>query len=180
MIPAIDWAWRIQIAPSADRFQGGAGFRWESVSRQWIPRHRRRFEESKDFVKRRAQGHFAQPQPGRANFGGGRSAFGGIQGGGVTRMQSDHGFSSMGHAGGGFGGGGVPWRRWRRIPRWRRWWTRWRRPEVIMIAKTLTIDFCCVAAGSAFAPSKTKTFETPEAAAQALIAAASKNDTRSA
>jgi hypothetical protein len=34
----------------------------------------------------------------------GRSAFGGIRDGGATRMQSDHGFSSMGH--GGFGGGG--------------------------------------------------------------------------
>ena len=32
------------------------------------------------------------------------SAFGGIQNGGATRMQSDHGFSSMGHSG--FGGGG--------------------------------------------------------------------------
>jgi hypothetical protein len=44
----------------------------------------------------------------------GRSAFGGIQNGGTTRMQSDHGFSSMGRSGGGgfhgggggFGGGG--------------------------------------------------------------------------
>jgi hypothetical protein len=34
------------------------------------------------------------------------SAFGGIQNGGVTRMQSDHGFSSMGHSGFGGGGGG--------------------------------------------------------------------------
>jgi hypothetical protein len=36
-----------------------------------------------------------------------RSAFGGIQNGGVTRMQSDHGFSSIGRSGGGFGGGGF-------------------------------------------------------------------------
>ena len=36
---------------------------------------------------------------------GSHSAFGGIQNGGATRMQSDHGFSSMGHSGG-FGGGG--------------------------------------------------------------------------
>jgi len=35
------------------------------------------------------------------------SAFGGIQNGGVTRMQSDHGFSSIGRSGGGFGGGGF-------------------------------------------------------------------------
>jgi hypothetical protein len=36
-----------------------------------------------------------------------RSAFGGIQNGAATRMQSDHGFSSMGRSGGGFGGGGF-------------------------------------------------------------------------
>jgi hypothetical protein len=36
-----------------------------------------------------------------------RSAFGGIQNGGETRMQSDHGFSSIGHSEGGFGGGGF-------------------------------------------------------------------------
>jgi hypothetical protein len=39
--------------------------------------------------------------------GGSHSAFGGIQNGGVTRMQSDHGFSSIGRSGGGFGGGGF-------------------------------------------------------------------------
>jgi len=48
----------------------------------------------------------------RQNSGGNRSAFGGAGNGAATRMQSDHGFSSMGHAGfgggggGGFGGGG--------------------------------------------------------------------------
>jgi hypothetical protein len=47
----------------------------------------------------------------RQNSGGNRSAFGGARDGGFTRMQSDHGFSSMGHAGidgggGGFRGGG--------------------------------------------------------------------------
>ena len=45
----------------------------------------------------------------RQNSGGNRSAFGGIGNGSGARMQSDHGFSSMGHAGfgggGGFGGG---------------------------------------------------------------------------
>jgi hypothetical protein len=41
---------------------------------------------------------FAAPERGD------HSAFGGIQNGGVTRMQSDHGFSSI--RGGGFGGGG--------------------------------------------------------------------------
>jgi Protein of unknown function (DUF3300) len=40
--------------------------------------------------------------------GGNHSAFGGIQNGGATRMQSDHGFSSIGRSGGGgFGGGGF-------------------------------------------------------------------------
>jgi hypothetical protein len=45
----------------------------------------------------------------RQNQGGERSAFGGSGNGSFTRMQSDHGFSSMGHAGvegGGFRGGG--------------------------------------------------------------------------
>jgi len=40
----------------------------------------------------------------RQSYGGNRSAFSGAGGGGA-RMESDHGFSSMGHAGG-FGGGG--------------------------------------------------------------------------
>lgn len=58
----------------------------------------------------RAGGSFAPER-------GGHSAFGGIQNGGTTRMQSDHGFSSIGHSGfgggggfrggGGFGGGGF-------------------------------------------------------------------------
>ncbi len=44
----------------------------------------------------------------RQNPGGNRSAFSGIRNGGETQMRSDHGFSSMGHAGGGgFGGGGF-------------------------------------------------------------------------
>ena len=43
----------------------------------------------------------------RQNPGGNRSAFGGVRSGSETQMRSDHGFSSMGHAGaGGFGGGG--------------------------------------------------------------------------
>jgi Protein of unknown function (DUF3300) len=41
----------------------------------------------------------------RQNPGGNRSAFSGIRSGGETQMRSDHGVSSMGHAGvGGFGG----------------------------------------------------------------------------
>jgi len=46
---------------------------------------------------------FGSPGFEQRNFGGNHSAFGGIHDGGETRMQSDHGFSSM-H--GGFGGGG--------------------------------------------------------------------------
>jgi Protein of unknown function (DUF3300) len=42
----------------------------------------------------------------RQNSGGAHSAFGGIRGGGEQRIQSDHGFASMGHAGGGSRGGG--------------------------------------------------------------------------
>jgi hypothetical protein len=43
----------------------------------------------------------------RQNPGGNRSAFSGIRSGSDAQMRSDHGFSSMGHAGGGFGGGGF-------------------------------------------------------------------------
>jgi Protein of unknown function (DUF3300) len=43
----------------------------------------------------------------RQNSGGNRSAFSGIRSGSDTRMESDHGFSSMGHAGFGGGGGGF-------------------------------------------------------------------------
>jgi len=43
----------------------------------------------------------------RQNPGGNRSAFSGVRSAPETQMRSDHGFSSMGHAGGGFGGGGF-------------------------------------------------------------------------
>jgi hypothetical protein len=43
----------------------------------------------------------------RQNPGGNRSAFSGIRGGSDAQMRSDHGFSSMGHAGFGGGGGGF-------------------------------------------------------------------------
>jgi uncharacterized protein DUF3300 len=42
----------------------------------------------------------------RQNSGGSHSVFGGIHDGGQTRIQSDHGFSTM-RGGGGFGGGGF-------------------------------------------------------------------------
>jgi Protein of unknown function (DUF3300) len=73
-----------------ENFRGSAGFRGEQTSRG-------------NAFAARPETHFAAPE---RNFSG-RSAFGGIQNGGVTRMQSDHGFSSMGHSSfGGFRGGG--------------------------------------------------------------------------
>lgn len=60
-----------------------------------------------------AEARGAAPGAPRGGFGGSfnsgaHSAFGGIHNGGQTRVESDHGFSSMGHAsgGGGFHGGG--------------------------------------------------------------------------
>ncbi len=110
-----------------------------------------------------------------------RSAFGGIQNGSTTRMQSDHGFSSIGRSSGGFGGGGGGFHGVAVEVAGR---------TVVeagdnMIAKTFTLVFV-VAVGTAFAQTakpttnqpKTsqKTFESPQAATQALIDAASKND----
>jgi len=63
-------------------------------------------------VERSSSGaRFGSPGFEQRNSGGNHSAFGGIQNGGETRMQSDHGFSSMhggfsGGGGGGFRGGG--------------------------------------------------------------------------
>jgi len=57
-------------------------------------------------VERSSPGaRFGSPGFEQRNPGGNHSAFGGIRNGGETRMQSDHGFSSM--HGGGFGGGGA-------------------------------------------------------------------------
>jgi uncharacterized membrane protein YgcG len=72
----------------SERFRGAAAFRGEENFRG-------------NAAPSRAEGHFAAPE--RES---GRSAFGGIRGGNETRMQSDHGFSSIGR-GGGFGGGGF-------------------------------------------------------------------------
>ena len=52
-----------------------------------------------------AQQHLGNPGFEQRGFDGNHSAFGGYHNGGTTRMQSDHGFSSMG-AGRTFGGGG--------------------------------------------------------------------------
>jgi len=57
-------------------------------------------------VERSAPGaRFGSPGFEQRNPGGNHSVFGGNRNGGETRMQSDHGFSSM--RGGGFGGGGA-------------------------------------------------------------------------
>jgi hypothetical protein len=51
-------------------------------------------------------GGFSSPGFSHSFSGVVHSAFGGIHNGGQTRIESDHGFSSMGHFGGGFRGGG--------------------------------------------------------------------------
>jgi Protein of unknown function (DUF3300) len=80
----------------ANRFGGQAGFRGSAA-----------FRGDNAFrggngAGARTEGHFAEPD---RSGGAGHSAFGGIRDGGETRMQSDHGFSSIGRSGG-FGGGG--------------------------------------------------------------------------
>jgi hypothetical protein len=82
----------------ASRFGGSAGFRGTANFRGDAARGGNGFE-----------GRSAAPAQGRfAPERGGHSAFGGIQSGSTTRMQSDHGFSSIGRSGGGgFGGGGF-------------------------------------------------------------------------
>ncbi|MGO4884572.1 MAG: DUF3300 domain-containing protein [Bryobacteraceae bacterium] len=50
-------------------------------------------------------GRFGTPGFEKRGWTGGHSAFGGYHNGGMTRMQSDRGFSSMGGRAGGFGGG---------------------------------------------------------------------------
>jgi hypothetical protein len=95
----------------ASRFGGGAGFRGAERGGEAF-RGGEGFRGSGEAARGGERG-FAAPERGSS----GHSAFGGIQNGGVTRMQSDHGFSSIGrsggfggggfHGGGGFGGGGF-------------------------------------------------------------------------
>ncbi len=88
----------------ASRFGGAAGFRGNAAVRSGAEGFRggeSRAERAPSGQRFGSQGFEKQ------NPGGNRSAFSGIRGGGETQMRSDHGFSSMGHAGaGGFGGGG--------------------------------------------------------------------------
>jgi hypothetical protein len=93
----------------AGRFQGGAGFRGAQGFRGAEGARGVEGFRGGSFAARPAPAGRGFAQPERPSFNGSHSAFGGIQGGGATRMQSDHGFSSMGHAGsggGGFRGGG--------------------------------------------------------------------------
>jgi hypothetical protein len=65
--------------------------------------------ERQSFTSRPQSQRFGSPGFEQRGPTGNHSAFGGYQGGGATRAQSDHGFSSMGAGrigGGGFGGGG--------------------------------------------------------------------------
>jgi hypothetical protein len=90
----------------ANRFGGAAGFRGTAAFRG--------SEGSRGVEGARGSEGFRGNEGARGGSGfssrpeeGNHSAFGGIQNGGTTRMQSDHGFSSIGRSGGGgFGGGG--------------------------------------------------------------------------
>jgi hypothetical protein len=87
----------------ASRFQGGNISRGAEGFRGVAPGIR----GNEGFRSAPERGNFAAPSRPAPNFNGNHSAFGGIQNGGVTRMQSDHGFSSMprSNGGGGFRGG---------------------------------------------------------------------------
>jgi hypothetical protein len=96
----------------ASRFGGAAaGVRGNAASRGGAEASRGGAEASRGAAQAgRAQSaqRFGSQGFERQNPGGNRSAFSGIRSGGETQMRSDHGFSSMGHAGaGGFGGGGF-------------------------------------------------------------------------
>lgn len=86
----------------ASRFAGRAGFRGAAAYRG---------EAESRGAESRGAGAFRGGEAGGRSFAArpeapaSHSAFGRIQSGATTRMQSDHGFSSMGHSGG-FGGGG--------------------------------------------------------------------------
>jgi hypothetical protein len=82
----------------SDRYRGGGGL---PASRGFS-----RAPEARGAPAARGGGeHFGSPGFERQNPGANHSVFGGIHDGGQTRIQSDHGFSSMPRSGG-FGGGG--------------------------------------------------------------------------
>ena len=79
-----------------------------------IPRRsRRRFNRGAGSTQGAApQQHLGNPGFEQRGWTGKHSVFGGYHNGGMTRMQSDHGFSSMGAGrtfGGFHGGGGIAW-----------------------------------------------------------------------
>jgi len=80
----------------AARYQGAAGGRG-------VPAARGAAQASRGAAGQR----FGSEGFERQNSGGNRSAFSGVRPAPETQMRSDHGFSSMDHAGGGFGGGGF-------------------------------------------------------------------------
>jgi hypothetical protein len=101
----------------ANRFGGAAGFRGDAAVRGGAEGFRggaqgfrggtEGFRGAAEVPRAPAQQRFGTQGFERQNPGGNRSAFSGIRPGGETQMRSDHGFSSMGHAGfGGFRGGG--------------------------------------------------------------------------
>jgi hypothetical protein len=85
----------------ASRFQGGAGARGAAAYRGAGESRGAEGSRGGEAGGRAGGGFAARPEAPAS-----RSAFGGIQNGSTTRMQSDHGFSSIGRSEGGFGGGG--------------------------------------------------------------------------
>jgi hypothetical protein len=93
-------------------FRGAAAFRGSEAGRT----EGARTEEGARSEGARSEGARSENGFSSRSAEGSHSAFGGIQNGGDARMQSDHGFSSIGHSsfgggggfhgGGGFGGGG--------------------------------------------------------------------------
>ena len=100
------------------RFGGGAGFRGGAGGRMASEGGFRGAAGGNG--NRSAQQRFGSPGFEQRGWTGNHSVFGGYHNGGMTRMQSDHGFASMGAArsaggfhgggfhGGGFHGGGAP------------------------------------------------------------------------
>jgi hypothetical protein len=87
----------------ASRYGGAGGFRGAAAVRSDGAFRGGEAGRGGNSFAGRSEGRFAAPE---RNGGESHSAFGGIRDGGETRMQSDHGFSSLGRSGG-FGGGGF-------------------------------------------------------------------------
>lgn len=83
----------------AGAFRGGEGFNRGAAERG-------NFGGAEGFREAPAQ-RFGSQGFEQHDFGTGHSAFGGIENGGQSRFESDHGFGSMSGSRGGFGGGGF-------------------------------------------------------------------------